>query len=155
MNRIEAVRSILDTIHDELLIVTTGFLSRDVFHIQDRDENFYMCGSMGNAFPIGIGIALNSSKKVVVISGDGAVLMSYGSLALGDLLCLKNLKHYIIDDGQYGSTGGQPTCSHVARFHQFFNTEVITVKESIGSSPRITLDPKVMLDRFIRSVQKI
>jgi thiamine pyrophosphate-dependent acetolactate synthase large subunit-like protein len=152
MTRLEAVRKIMNEITDELVIVSTGFLSRDVFAIKDRPQNFYMCGSMGNAFPIGIGIALNSSKKVMVISGDGAALMSLNSLALSNKLKLKNLKHYIIDNGRYASTGGQPTCSEAIDFSQFFQTEVIHVDDDEPASPRIPLKPETILKRFNESI---
>ncbi|MFH0770760.1 MAG: thiamine pyrophosphate-dependent enzyme [Candidatus Peregrinibacteria bacterium] len=152
--RLQAVRSMLETLTDELLVVTTGYLSRDVFHLGDRKENFYMCGSMGNAYPIGMGIALNNSKcKVVVLSGDGAALMSLGSLALGNSLRLPNLRHIIIDNGKYVSTGGQPTCSDGIEFTQFHNTQVIKVKDDEPASPRITLDPVEIARRFRSCIQ--
>lgn len=149
MTRLEAVQAVLDSLTDELLVVTTGYLSRDVFHLKDRKENFYMCGSMGNAYPIGIGIALNNpTKRVVVISGDGAALMSLGSLALGNSLKLPNLRHVIIDNGKYASTGGQPTCADGIDFTQFHNTFVYSVDEDESASPRITLEPAEMAERF-------
>lgn len=149
MTRLEAVRAALDSLTDELLVVTTGYLSRDVFHLKDRKENFYMCGSMGNAYPIGLGIALNDlTKRVVVISGDGAALMSLGSLALGNSLKLPNLRHIIIDNGKYASTGGQPTCADGIEFSQFHNTKVYPVEKDEPASPRITLDPITMAERF-------
>ncbi len=149
MTRLEAVQAVLDSLTDELLVVTTGYLSRDVFHLKDRKENFYMCGSMGNAYPIGIGIALNNpTKRVVVISGDGAALMSLGSLALGNSLKLPNLRHAIVDNGKYASTGGQPTCADGIDFSQFHNTIVYSVEEAEPASPRITLEPVEMADRF-------
>jgi len=152
--RLQAVQSVLNTLTDELLVVTTGFLSRDVCHLKDRPQNFYMCGSMGNAYSIGMGIALNyPDRRVVVISGDGAALMSLGSLALGNSLKLPNLRHIIIDNGKYGSTGGQPTCSDGVDFTQFHNTEAIRIDEDEPASPRITLDPVEMATRFRSSIQ--
>ncbi|MDD5025891.1 MAG: thiamine pyrophosphate-dependent enzyme [Candidatus Peribacteraceae bacterium] len=149
MTRLQAVRSVLDTLTDELLIVTTGFLSRDVFHLRDRKENFYMCGSMGNAYPIGMGIALGSPERTItVLSGDGAALMSLGSLVLGNSLKLPNLWHIIIDNKKYASTGGQPTCSDGIDFTQFHNTRVIHVDHDEPASPRITLDPVEIARRF-------
>ncbi len=150
MTRLEAVQAILDSLTDELLVVTTGYLSRDVFDLKDRKENFYMCGSMGNAYPIGIGIALNNpTKRVVIISGDGAALMSLGSLALGNSLKLPNLRHVIVDNGKYASTGGQPTCADGIDFSQFHNTNVYHVDVDEPASPRITLGPVEMAERFL------
>lgn len=154
MTRKEAVQRIMDGITDEIVIVTTGYLSRDVYQIKDRPGNFYMCGSMGNAFPIGLGVALNTNKKVVVISGDGACLMGLGSLVLGNKLKLKNLRHYIIDNNKFGSTGGQKTASDGIDFSQFFNTKVIKI-DSIEeiASPRIEMQPKMILGRFMNFIQ--
>lgn len=149
MTRLEAVQAVLNSLTDELLIVTTGYLSRDVFYLQDRKQNFYMCGSMGNAYPIGLGVALhNPAKRVVVLSGDGAVLMNLGSLVLGNSLKLPNLRHTIINNGKYASTGGQPTCADGLDFSQFHNTEVYDVKEDEPASPRMSLDPVDLAKRF-------
>ncbi|MDA0376275.1 MAG: thiamine pyrophosphate-dependent enzyme [bacterium] len=149
MTRLEAVQAVLDSLTNELLVVTTGYLSRDVFKIKDRKENFYMCGSMGNAYPIGIGLAVNNpDKRIVVLSGDGAALMSLGSLALGNSLKLPSLQHFIVDNGKYASTGGQPTCADGIDFSQFHNTTVYSVSEDEPASPRITLGPIEMAERF-------
>jgi len=153
MTRLEAVQAILDSLTDELLVVTTGLLSRDVCHLKDRKENFYMCGSMGNAYPIGLGIALNSpQKRVVVLSGDGAALMNLGSLALGNSLKLPNLRHVIVDNGKYASTGGQPTCADGIDFSQFHNTKVYEVEMDEPASPRMSIDPVTLAERFASCV---
>lgn len=153
MTRLEAVRFIMQSIENELVVVTTGFLSRDVFMIKDRPQNFYMCGSMGNAFPIGLGIAMNTNKKVVVISGDGAVLMGLSSLVVGEHLHLQNIEHYIIDDNKYGSTGGQKTCSRDIDFTQFAKTKVVPIIGNDPPSPRITLAPELILQRFMEAIK--
>ena len=116
MKRIDAIRRVMDGVTDELVIATTGMIARELFVVRDRPENFYMCGSMGCALSIGIGLAMNTDKKVIVLDGDGAALMSLGSLTVAKFLQLPNLKHYIIDNGTYASTGDQPTCSGAADF---------------------------------------
>lgn len=137
MDRIAAVKKIIKKLKkDELLVVTTGFLSRDVCFIKDRPNNFYMAGSMGYAYSIGIGLALSTEKKVTVISGDGAVLMNLGSLVLGNYLRLQNLKHYIIDNQAYASTGGQKTCSSALDLSQFFQTYHIKITNDNMPSPQ-------------------
>jgi sulfopyruvate decarboxylase subunit beta len=64
---------------------------------------------MGLASSIGLGVALSSSKKTVVIDGDGSILMNLGSLATIGANQPKNYCLFIIDNGSYGSTGFQPT----------------------------------------------
>lgn len=150
MQRIEAIKRIMKKIKDEEVVISsTGMISREVFAVKDRPRNFYMEGSMGCALGIGLGIAVNSRLKVTVISGDGAVLMSLGTLALHKKLNPKNLKHYILDNGCHASTGGQPTCSDVINFSELApNTRVIKVSNQKGDAPRIPLVPKQILRRF-------
>lgn len=155
MTRIEAVKYILKRLKsNELLIVTTGFLSRDVCALQDRPGNFYMAGSMGYALSLGIGIALNTTSPVTVISGDGAALMNLGSLVLSDYLGLKNLRHYIVDNECYVSTGGQRTCSRNFNFSQFFQTYHIKVNDD-QPSPRLPFAGKFIKSRFMKAIKTL
>lgn len=156
MTRIEAVRYILGAIKkEEILIITTGYLSRDVYAIQDRPKNFYMAGSMGYAFSIGIGIAINTKKPVSVISGDGAALMNLGSLVLGNFLKLRNLTHYIIDNGCYISTGGQPTCSSAFNSSQFLRTVHLRIRDDGKPSPRIPFNGEFIKQRFMKAISGV
>lgn len=151
MDRVAAVKKVIKKLKkDELLVITTGFLSRDVCFIKDRPNNFYMAGSMGYAYSIGIGLAVSTKKKVTVISGDGAVLMNLGSLVLGNYLRLQNLKHYIIDNQAYASTGGQKTCSSAFDFSQFFQTYHIKITDDNVSFPRLPFEGNFIKERFMR-----
>ncbi len=58
-----------------------GWPSKELYALKHQPSNFYMLGSMGMATPIGLGIALASSKEVFVIDGDGSLLMNPGTLA--------------------------------------------------------------------------
>jgi phosphonopyruvate decarboxylase len=153
MKRSDAIRQIMDTVTDELVIATTGMISREVFVVNDRPGNFYMCGSMGCALSIGMGLAMNTTRNVVVIDGDGAALMSLGSLAVAAYLKLPNLKHYVIDNGTYASTGDQPTCSHSVNFATIgHNVEVIQVEPgNEKGTPRIPYEPEEMTRRFLEA----
>lgn len=149
MKHIDAIRKIMENVKDEIVISSTGMISRELYAVKDRPRNFYMMGSMGNAVAIGLGIAINSKYKVIVISGDAAVLMSLGTLALHKKLNPKNLKHYILDNSCHSSTGGQPTCSDVIDFSKIApNTEVIKIDKEKGDAPRIPLSPKQIKRRF-------
>ncbi len=68
-----------------------------------------MLGSMGMVTPIGLGIALTSDRQVIVIDGDGSILMNPGTLATVAHFAPENLMVLAIDNGSYGSTGNQPT----------------------------------------------
>ena len=81
MARREAIEDIMKCIDDELIICNIGFPSRELYDIEDREENFYMIGSMGLASSIGLGLALAQPERdIVVIDGDGSLLMNMGSL---------------------------------------------------------------------------
>jgi len=109
MKRYEALGLITDCLGGELLVSNIGSSSQELFAIKDRDENFYMLGSMGMASSIGLGLALSQKKKVVAIDGDGSILMNCGSLATVAHNKPKNLILIIIDNKAYGSTGYQKT----------------------------------------------
>ncbi len=155
MRRIDAIKDIMSNVKDEAVIASTGMISREVYMVKDRPLNFYMEGSMGCALAIGLGIAINSNHKVVVISGDAAALMSLGTLALHKKLNPKNLKHYILDNEAHSSTGGQPTCSSAIDFSKLApNTFVIKVSKEKGDAPRIPLSPKQIKERFVEALEQ-
>jgi phosphonopyruvate decarboxylase len=76
-----------------------------------------MVGSMGCAAGFGLGIAQAQPKRpVIVVDGDGALLMKLGTLATIGSLAPKNLHHIVLDNGAHESTGGQPTPSPAVDF---------------------------------------
>lgn len=154
MKRIEAIKKIMKKVgKEDIVISSTGMISREVYLVKDRPRNFYMQGSMGCALGIGLGIALNTKCRVIVISGDAAVLMSLGTLVLHKKLNPPNLKHYILDNNCHSTTGGQPTCSDVIDFSKLApNTEVIKISKEKGNAPRIPLLPKQITKRFRHAI---
>jgi len=114
MKRIEAIALAAKAAQGQnaLLICNIGFPSRELYAVQDRSENFYMLGSMGLASSIGLGLALaRPDRKVIVLDGDGAVLMNLGTLATIAHHAPENYLLVILDNCCYGSTGAQPTCT--------------------------------------------
>ena len=112
MIRKDAIKIISKLVDNDLIISANGFISRDLFEVDDKNSNFYMIGSMGLASSIGLGIALkNSKKKVYIFDGDGNILMNLGSLVTIGSLKPKNLVQIIFDNNSHESTGGQPTLS--------------------------------------------
>ena len=76
--------AVLELLTDQPVIICNGFPSREAYKIADRPTHFYMIGSMGVAPSIGLGVALaKPDKKVVILDGDGNVLMASGSLRAG------------------------------------------------------------------------
>ena len=110
MHRIDALKIIVRIRGDDLLVCNIGDPSRELFSIRDAPNQFYMLGSMGMASSIGLGVSLARPERgVVAIDGDGAVLMNLGTLATIADQRPENYLLVIIDNGVYGSTGGQPT----------------------------------------------
>ena len=112
MSRYQALEQVLSFVSDDTAIIaTTGKCGRELFTIADRPQHLYQVGSMGCAAAMGLGVALNSDKPVVVLDGDGAALMKMGTLATIGAYGPDNLIHIVLDNGTYDSTGGQPTVS--------------------------------------------
>jgi phosphonopyruvate decarboxylase len=98
------------------VIATTGKTGRELFTLADRPQHLYQVGSMGCASAMGLGVALNTARPVVVLDGDGAALMKLGTLATIGARAPANLVHVVLDNGVHDSTGGQPTVSPSVAF---------------------------------------
>ena len=112
MKRWEAVEVVAPKVAGDLTVVCNGMLGRDLWSTGDRPERFYMIGSMGLASSIGLGLAVSQpEKRVVVLDGDGNVLMNMGTLANVGAIGPENYYHFVFDNGSHASTGGQRTIS--------------------------------------------
>ena len=101
----------------DAVVATTGFTGRALYALDDRANQLYMVGSMGCASTFGLGLAwAQPARRVVVLDGDGAVLMRMGALATLGYERPKNLLHIVIDNEVHDSTGGQSTVSHSIDF---------------------------------------
>jgi thiamine pyrophosphate-dependent acetolactate synthase large subunit-like protein len=183
MNRKEAISIIAKEIGNNLIISANGFISRDLYETCDRNENFYMIGSMGLASSIGLGVALKNPKiKVFIFDGDGNILMNLGSLTTIGSLQPRNFIHIIFDNNSHESTGGQPTHSNKIKLsgigksvnYKVFNIDskkdlisnlkkitnykgpimfVVKVKKSTKVSIRVEIEPKKIVERFSKSLE--
>ena len=109
MIRKKAIEVIMSKIGENPIISANGFISRDLFNVEDKKTNFYMIGSMGLASSIGLGLAIKKpKKKIFVLDGDGSLLMNAGSLVTTAIQKPKNFFHFVFNDGLYTTTGGQP-----------------------------------------------
>lgn len=110
--RAEALERFLgQTDNETAVIATTGKCGRELFTLADREQHLYQVGSMGGATGMGLGVALNTRKPVVVLDGDGAALMKLGTMATVGAHAPDNLTHVLLDNGVHDSTGGQATVS--------------------------------------------
>jgi len=112
ITRYQALEALLGIVTaDTAIIATTGKCGRELFTIEDRKQHVYQVGSMGGASGMGLGVALNTKKPVIVLDGDGALLMKLGATATIGAYQPINLIHMVLDNASHDSTGGQATVS--------------------------------------------
>src|SRR4051812_33081108 len=113
MNKLEAIKTLMAAVGpDDLLVCCNGMIGRELYTVGDRPANFYMIGSMGLGLSIGLGLALAKPKRrVIVLDGDGNVLMGMNVLASAASEGPPNLLHVVLDNQTHASTGGQRTIS--------------------------------------------
>jgi thiamine pyrophosphate-dependent acetolactate synthase large subunit-like protein len=149
LDRREVVGSLLANRKDAIAVGGLGASTYDVAAAGDHDRNFYLWGAMGGAVMIGLGIALAQPKlPVVVITGDGEMLMGMGSLATVALQTPKNLSIVVLDNEVYGETGGQ--ASHTAG-----NVDLVGVARSCGIADARALATMAEIEAFAASIQDV
>jgi thiamine pyrophosphate-dependent acetolactate synthase large subunit-like protein len=108
LDRRSVVGSLLAKRGDAVVIGGLGASTYDIAAAGDHERNLYLWGAMGGAVMIGLGVALaKPDLPVVVITGDGEMLMGMGSLATVALQKPANLTIVVLDNEVYGETGGQ------------------------------------------------
>jgi thiamine pyrophosphate-dependent acetolactate synthase large subunit-like protein len=113
LDRRDVVKTLLANRRDMIAIGGLGASTNDITAAGDHARNFYLWGGMGGAAMMGLGLALARPKlPVLVITGDGEMLMGMGSLATIGLQKPANLSIIVLDNECYGETGGQ--MSHTA-----------------------------------------
>lgn len=113
MKRIEALEAILPAIETVPVVVTCAATTRELAAISDRPNYLYLLDSMGLAVSVatGLALALDSEPidRVVVIEGDGSLLMNLNALATLGFLAPQKIIVVLLDNGVYGSTADVPT----------------------------------------------
>jgi len=132
LDRREVVATLMRDPGDLLVITGLGAATYDVGITGDRPQNFYLWGAMGGTAMIGLGLALAQPKRhVLVITGDGEMLMGMGSLASVAAAGVTNLSIAVLDNGRYGETGSQ-------RSHTGLTTDLAAVAAACGWSNTAT-----------------
>lgn len=110
LRRREVVRALLEGRKNLLVVAGLGSTSWDCTAAGDADLTFPLWGAMGNAAMVGLGLALaQPRRRVLVVTGDGEMLMGLGSLATIGARHPRNLALVVIDNERYGETGMQET----------------------------------------------
>lgn len=116
--RYEAI-SVINSLKDAqtVQLATTGKTGRELYDLEDSENNLYMVGSMGCISSLGLGMAMSKpNKSIIAIDGDGALLMRLGNLATIGSYSPPNLLHILLDNHSHDSTGGQQTVSPNVQF---------------------------------------
>lgn len=113
LERTSTLGRLLEQTEDRLIVTGLGSAANDVAYLTDfAPRAFTMDGVMGAAASIGLGLALaRPEREVLVVTGDGELLMNIGSLATIAWQNPKNLRIIVLDNGLYGLTGGQQTAT--------------------------------------------
>ncbi|MGN8550264.1 thiamine pyrophosphate-dependent enzyme [Bradyrhizobium sp. 13971] len=126
-----------------------GASTYDIAAAGDHDRNFYLWGGMGGAVMIGLGLALaQPTLPVVVITGDGEMLMGMGSLATVGLQQPKNLSIIVLDNEAYGETGGQAS-------HTGGTADLMGVAKACGIGDSRAISTMAEVEAFASSLQDV
>jgi thiamine pyrophosphate-dependent acetolactate synthase large subunit-like protein len=149
LDRRNVVFSLLAERKDGLVVGGLGASTYDIAAAGDHDRNMYLWGAMGGAVMIGLGMALaQPDVPVVVITGDGEMLMGMGSLATVGLQKPGNLTIIVLDNEIYGETGGQ--ASHTAAA-----ADLVGVARACGIADARDLATMAEIEAFARSMQDV
>ncbi|MHA1944783.1 MAG: thiamine pyrophosphate-dependent enzyme [Candidatus Hodarchaeales archaeon] len=130
---------------NDLIVSSNGNISREVFHFLPKHQ-VYLRGSMGLPVGVGVGLAvMNPQKRVIVITGDGNLLMGFGSVVTAAYYKPQNLKILILDNSQYFTTGGQETVSSAINYDMFLKSLNIDYNNSLRTSVNNITEPLEML----------
>ncbi len=133
LHRRDVVSALLDARGELLVVAGLGSSAWDTAAAGDHDLTFPLWGAMGLAAMTGLGLALaRPERRVLVITGDGEMLMGLGSLATIGVQRPANFSIVVLDNERYGETGMQPT--HTAR-----GVDLAAVARSCGISQARTV----------------
>ncbi|NNF26281.1 MAG: thiamine pyrophosphate-binding protein [Gemmatimonadetes bacterium] len=107
MERRQCIELLYPELHDTLVVTIMGACAQELYDLGHRENFFYLQHAMGLASSIGIGLALHRpEERVIVLDGDGSVLMNLGTFATMARYRPPNLIHVVFDNGSLLSTGG-------------------------------------------------
>ncbi|HEY0566142.1 MAG TPA: thiamine pyrophosphate-dependent enzyme [Terriglobales bacterium] len=139
LRRRPVVSRILRDRGDLLVVTGLGSPTYDCAAAGDHPRNFYLWGAMGSSLTVGLGLALaRPNERVLVVTGDGEILMGFGAIATVGARAPGNLAVAVVDNEHYGETGMQRTHTHagidlagVARAAGFRETMTAQTEEDV------------------------
>lgn len=140
LDRRTALPALIGRHQDFLFVAGLAGTSKDIAALTDDGAHVYtMAGAMGGATMIGLGLALaRRDRKVVVVTGDGELLMNLGSLATIAVINPPNLAIVCVDNGYYGETGYQQSHTSLG-----VDLEKIAVGSGIKRTMTVQLESEI------------
>ncbi|MCA6110111.1 thiamine pyrophosphate-dependent enzyme [Bradyrhizobium cenepequi] len=148
LDRRSVVSELLKDRNGTIAVGGLGASTYDIAAAGDDDRNFYLWGGMGGAVMIGLGLALAQPElPVIVITGDGEMLMGLGSLATVGVQKPANLSIVVLDNEAYGETGGQ--VSHTAA-----SVDLVGVAKACGIADSRAITTMAEVEAFAVSLKE-
>ena len=148
LDRRAAMRILLERRGDLLLVTGLGSTTYDAAAVADDERNFYLWGAMGAAAMVGLGLAIaQPERRVLVVTGDGEMLMGLGALATIGVQRPPNLAIVVFDNGRYAETGMQPS-------HTDFGVSLCGVARACGIEAVYDITDETALARIRRTAAR-
>src|SRR5277367_4180615 len=149
LERRSVVAGLLAGRKDAVVVGGLGASTYDIAAAGDHARNLYLWGAMGGAVMMGLGLALAQPKlPVVVVTGDGEMLMGMGSLATVGLQKPSNLSILVLDNEAYGETGGQVSHTSAA-------ADLVGVARACGIPNAKAISTLVEIEAFSKVMQDV
>jgi thiamine pyrophosphate-dependent acetolactate synthase large subunit-like protein len=146
LDRRAAMRALLENRGELLLVTGLGSTTWDGAAVGDDDRNFYLWGAMGAAAMVGLGLAIaRPDRRVLVVTGDGEMLMGLGSLETIGVQRPPNLAVTVFDNGHYGETGMQES-------HTSESVELVAIARACGFKETFDITDELGLRDFAAQI---
>lgn len=140
LNRREALRALLRERGEMIVVAGLGGTAYDLAACGDEPLDFPLWGAMGGAAMIGLGLALaQPERRVLVVTGDGEMLMGMGSLATIAVCRPPNLRIVVLDNERFGETGQQYT-------HTGLGADLAAIARGCGIEQSLTVRGEAELE---------
>ena len=143
LERRKVLARVLENRGDTLVVASLGTANYDLFAVSPADENAYFWNAMGITVPAALGLAIAQPKRrVLVVAGDGDMMMGIGSLSVIAAQAPENLSILVMDNEMFEETGAQTglSASHadiekIALGSGFEKTLVVRGEDDVGKLP--------------------
>ena len=149
LDRVTAIPALIGKHQDFLFVTGLAGTSRDIAALtEDGGHTYTMAGAMGGACMIGLGLALaRRDKQILVVTGDGELLMNVGSLATIGVMNPPNLSVICVDNGHYGETGYQKS-------HTSLGVDLEKIAAGSGIKRTLTIEKEAEIAAGARMIRE-